>query len=262
MIKTTVQPAHPILRILAYASAKLTAAGTIFLTLMVITTGLNPVDLQQTIHAMPFWTFLYIYGVLYSISVDAVTFRLRPQLQAFVRVLLYIAGGYVPFFVLFWNHLEYVVFIGLYGVVCALCFYGLDTSMKRKWPLSGIAACVLLVVLSWLTLADHTRVEGWTEQLTESGFTATFDYFHGERAIPLSLEAGETLTLQVNFRMDGDGGHGFRVADRSGDPIGMELLADDTMRLVTERDMEIHIMISGNRASGEVEVRWHMEKEE
>ena len=258
MIHTTIQPSHPMLRILAYASAKLTAAGSVFLTLMLITAGLNPVDLHQAIHTMPFWTILYGYGVLYSTGIDAITFRLGPQLRVFVRVLLYIAGGYVPFFVLFWNHLEYVVFIGIYGVVCALCFYGIDASMKRKWPLSGIAACVLLVVLSWLTLADHTRVEGWAEQRTESGFTATFDYFHGERAIPLSLRAGETLTLDVGFRIDGDGGHGFRVADRSGDSIGMEQLADDRLRLTADRDMEIRIMISGDRASGEVGVRWQI----
>lgn len=259
MIRTTAQPTHPLLRVAAYVSAKLTAAGTVFLSLMLITAGLNPVDLHQTIHAMPFWTILYGYGVLYATGVDALTVRIKPQLRAFFRILLYIGGGYVPFFVLFWNHLDYVVFIGLYGVVCALCFYGIDTSMKRKWPLSGITACVLLVVLSWLTLADHTRVEGWTEQRSESGFTATFDYFHGERSIPLSLRAGETLILDVNFRIDGDGGHGFRVADRSGNSIGMERLADDRLRLTADRDMEINVMISGDQANGKVEVRWQIE---
>jgi len=251
------QADHPLRRSLAYLSAKLAAAGIVFLTLMLLLSRFDIVQLQETMFFMPFWTIFYGYAVVFSMLVDALALKLRRPYSGLVSVLLYVAGGYAPFFLFFSHEPMLIVIAGLYGLVCALCFYGIDASLRRRWPLGGILALVMLAALGWLALVDHTRVEGWTEQRSETAFTAQFDLLHGEFPVPIELRRGETLTYKIEFRID-RGGYGYSLAGPKGQPIGMEQLADGRMQVTADRDMEVQVLISGRRASGAVTVSWEV----
>lgn len=250
---------HPLRRALAYLSAKLAAAGIVFLTLMLLLSRFDIVQVQETMFFMPFWTLFYGYAVLFSMLVDALVYKLHRPYSRLISVLLYAAGGYAPFFLFFSHEPMLIVIAGLYGLVCALCFYGIDASLRRRWPHGGIVALVMLAALGWLALADHTRVEGWTEQRSETAFTAQFDLLHGEFPVPIELRRGETLTYKIEFRID-RGGYGYSLAGPKGQPIGMEQLADGRLQVTADRDMEVQVLIRGRRASGGVMVSWEVSK--
>ncbi|MFS0722516.1 hypothetical protein [Paenibacillus sp. 1P07SE] len=242
----------------AYLCAKLTAAGAVFIALMVLLAGLDPVALSQLIGQLPFWAIFYGYAVLFSICMDGLMAVWKPKSSLFIRVLLYIVGGYLPFLWFFPQQPFWILFIGLYGVVCALCFYGIDASMRHKWPASAIAALALLGAMGYLTLADHTRVEGWSEQREEAAYSAQFDYFHGQKEVAIQLKQGDTLTYRVAFELR-EGGHGYRLDGPGGDPIGMEQLEDGGLRMRAEEDKEVRVILTGDRANGTVRVTWEVE---
>ncbi|MUT65244.1 hypothetical protein [Paenibacillus sp. NEAU-GSW1] len=247
----------------AYFSAKLSAAGGLFLLFLLVAAGLDLYGWGEIASEPIIWCLLFGYSILFSLAADGIMLlaRVRREKRMLLEVLLYASGGYLPFLLLSHNGANwFYVFIGLLGVACSLIFFGIYHFMRYKWPFSGVIAATLLILLIVLAKADLTITRQWEELRTDNGYEASFAYFRGEKAIAISLKHGETLRCDISWNPENDGGYGMRVLDDRGETVPLTDSGGHAFSFTADRSDTYWIAISGNKLKGSVSVKWTIEK--
>ncbi|RXZ80630.1 hypothetical protein EBB07_17900 [Paenibacillaceae bacterium] len=248
-----------------FVAVKLAAIGVVLVFFLLIAGRFNLYNMGDIMGSMMLWWIFYVYAVSYSILVDLADAGMRrvsmKASRGFVVILLYIAGGYLPFFVWFRLSLLGSLMIGFIGVLCSLCFFGLEHYLKVKWTWfkNVIAALALLVVLLSITYVDFTTTRQWEEVRTDEAYEVTFAYFHGEKAIPIKLQRGQKLTFTVDLQKV-YGGRGSHVLDQRGRLVGLQEIGQGRMQFTAEQDAVYRIVVTGDQASGAVKVNWEIEE--
>ncbi|OMF18511.1 hypothetical protein BK133_30535 [Paenibacillus sp. FSL H8-0548] len=245
-------------QVAAYAASKLTAAGLVFLAFLVIVGGFRLYEMSEITRQMPLWGSIYGYAVLFSALADAVLCKCKagPAKKA-LTVLLYMLGGYVPFW--FWFPGQWVLSLiaGLYGIICALAFLAATQLFRSRWPYSATAALLLLAVALYISLTDFTVTKQWTETRTADGYQAEFAYFHGHKEIPVKLEAGQTLSYYMNWQVT-DGGYGTHLDAKGGTYENVTRGGEPQIAYRVNAPSTVRIVITGDQARGALTVVWEI----
>ncbi|CAM4315231.1 hypothetical protein [Paenibacillus tarimensis] len=243
-------------------TSKIAASGLVFLGLLAVLGGFDGYNMWKISRELPLWGFIYGYALLFSVAVDALLYKLKkgPSKMA-VTVLLYILGGYVPLLYWFQSPWYMSLIAGAYGVACALVYLAAAYLFRRWWPYSTAAAILLLAVAIYVSTSDFTVTKQWVETRTADSYYAEFDYFNGKKEIPISLDAGQTLTYQVDWQITNGGGYGMYLDAEDG-AIGTYIQepgsGTEQISYRVERPSTVQIVVTGNRAQGAVTVTWQI----
>ncbi|MFC4099098.1 hypothetical protein [Paenibacillus xanthanilyticus] len=246
-------------RAAAYASSKLAAAGTVFLGFLALTAGLDLVEMAELTREFPLWAFVYGYAVLFAVVVDAALWKLkRSPAKAAFTLLLYILGGVLPFLAWYPSQWLWVLFGGFYGVACSLTFLGAALIYRAWWPYSGAAAVLLLAASLYVSMADFTVTEQWSENRSADGYQAKFDYFHGKKEIPIELERGQTLFYRIDWRISNGGGYGYGLKGEGVSSTNDVQDDGEWMGYQVDEPSTVRIVVTGRRAQGEFAIAWRI----
>ncbi|TYP74495.1 hypothetical protein BCM02_10539 [Paenibacillus methanolicus] len=215
--------------------------------------------MQELTRQFPLWAFVYGYAVLFAVAADAALYRLKksPAKAAFT-VLSYMLGGVLPFLVWYPGQWLWTLFGGFYGVACSLTFLGASLIYRAWWPYSGAAAVLLLAASLYVSLADFTATEQWSETRSADGYQAKFDYFHGKKEIPIELERGQTLFYRVDWRISNGGGYGTYLDGEGGAYASDARNGDGWIGYRVEAPTTVRIVVTGRRAQGALAIEWEV----
>ncbi|MCA0758201.1 hypothetical protein KP806_24400 [Paenibacillus sp. N4] len=244
---------------LDYLSAKLTGAGGVFVLFLLVAGGVDRVQWSELAQMRIWWIVFYGYAVVFSVLTDLASLKAKPHIRYPLRMLLYTAGGLAPFFFWFNGNVYAALFVGLIGVASAYTFYALSGTIKGKWPYSGAAAVLLLIILLVLSTSDLTIKKGWKEVRSLHVYEASFTLLHGEVKIPIEAVEGQTVTFEVDWGALGSGGYGMSVLDSKGDYTGMRDIGSGKHSFTAEKSAVYHIVLSGDRLRGSFKVSWEIE---
>lgn len=243
----------------AYVTSKIAAAGILFLSFLVIVVGFDAYQMSELTDELPLWPFIYGYAILFSVFVDIVLYKCKPNpFKRIIMVLLYILGGYVPFLFWFPNQWMLSLIAGIYGVTCSLAFLA-ATYLFRKWRLYKSFAAILLLILSvYVSVTDFTEVKQWKETRTSNDYHAEFAYFNGQKKIPITLEKGQTLSYHIDWDVTNGGGYGTYLEAKGGNFTRNTTDSTDWISFQVEGPTTVHIVVSGDEAQGALTIRWEI----
>lgn len=209
-------------------------------------------DVSRTL-SWPLVAIFYGYGLLCSFVLHVLARRF-PRLSGIPLVLLHGVLGFIFFLIREVNAIT--LFAGSIGALFALVFYGGVRLARRSGSfVAGFAVLAPLLVL-FVMHADFTVKQGWQEAMTPSGFSATFDRFNGEHAIPLHLEEGEAMAVHIRFDPGNEGGYGYRVRMKRNKLVPMEPVGDGHFVIRPETAGEYRIIVTGDNLAGGFAVAW------
>jgi hypothetical protein len=240
-----------------YAASKLAAAGTLFLGLPALLTNFDRYEMQEAARFLWLGGALQGYATVFSIAVDGALLKMKAgPAKRFVTLLLYILGGFVPFLFMFGQEWGIIAIAGFIGVACSLAYLLADRLYRHaRWPYSVTAAILLAAGSLYIAFADQTTVRGWSETRSDQGVEAAFDYFHGDKAYPVKLEAGQTLAYYVEWHAEG--GYGTHLNAKGG-KYGGDGLDREPRRIAYQvgKATTIDIVVTGKRARGSFAIHW------
>jgi hypothetical protein len=245
-------------KMIPYVVKKVAGAGfslAVFFTWMLLMSEFDLYQFVQAISNRVYWFIFFGYGVVCSVGIDLVTWKLsRARLP--LRILLYILAGYAIFNVGEVNAFTFIA--GTVGALCALLFFlGTYVSGKStRFAYTFAFAAPLFFLL--LMHVDFTEKVRWTEEQRDSTYTARFEYFHGKHEIPIAAEKGQTITFAVDVTNANGGGHGFHVLNDQDQIVGMTEESGGKMKIKAENTGIYRIVFTGDGLKGSVTVTWSL----
>lgn len=216
-------------------------------------------EVSKGLSQMPLGYIFLGYGFICSVLIEALS-GLMPKRRRFFRWLLYALAGYAFFGIGGFHPLA--VLAGSIAALSALvCAAGVVLADKNRWFRYGVAILVPVLLLVLIN-TDFTEKRGWTENGTENGFAAHFDYFNGEHEIPLQLEEGQTVRFYFDFQSKNGGGHGHTILDEKGRYAGMRETGDGWYEVNVEKSGVYRVVVQGLELSGSIEVKWEITEKE
>lgn len=219
---------HHAQNIVKYCFEKLTGAGFLLFIMAIYILFLNRFELYDFSKAFQeelLWFFVFIYGVLSSVVINFLTFKIKAG--CWLKITFYILAGYAIF--LFYGFNVFTMIAGTVDAIAALVFFYGTALPEKSASISLIIAFVIPAGLFILSLIDFTEKQGWSEQREEHMFSARFDYFNGEHAIPVKLEKGELIDITMDFNNVNQGGHGFHVKNEDNNLVGLTEKSDGVL---------------------------------
>lgn len=148
---------------------------------------------------------------------------------------------------------------GTVGAASALIFY-FGTYASRQSPFfKYMFAMGLPLLFLLLGNIDFTKKADWKEERTDSGYTASFSYFHGKHEVPVRVEEGRSMTFSVQFQRENRGGHGFHVLNEHNKRMSMEETGGGKLRLTAPETGVYRIVVTGDGLRGGFQVLWSVE---
>ncbi|SFD53257.1 hypothetical protein SAMN05216378_0343 [Paenibacillus catalpae] len=246
-------------RIANAAASKLAAAGIIFLGFLVMVVGPHVYQMSQLTKELSLWTFIYVYAVLFSVVVDVALYKWKSgPFKRILTVMLYMLGGYVPFVVWFPNQWMLSLIAGMYGIACSLAFLAAVYFLRRCWPYNAVAAILLLSAAIYVSVNDFTVARQWTETRTADSYRAEFDYFNGDKEIPIHLDSGQTLSYRIEWQVTNGGGYGTHLDAEGGSYTKDISDGGDWIAYRVEIPSTVRIVVSGDEAKGAFTIQWQI----
>ncbi|MEC2072536.1 hypothetical protein [Alkalihalophilus marmarensis] len=257
------------LKIFKYITTKLAGAGLLlfilFVILLVFSTGFNLYQLVEELSSPNIWFLLYIYGVLSSIVIDLIVHKI-PKLKSKLNVSedtlkasLYAVSGFGVFQI--WGLDPFTIFAGVIGAGSAFIFYLGTRAAEQVKSFRYLFAILIPLFICILLRIDFTSKSGWTEERTDSSYTASFNYLNGRHEIPIDLEEGQLFTVTYEFNTTNGAGHGFHIRNEKNKYVGMNHISDDPflLQLNVEEAGTYKVVVTGYRVSGDFSVEWYIE---
>lgn len=248
-------------RMIMYMCSKLFASCAVMLVFSIIIVGWNRYELSKLAANSGLLILFFPYAIAFSLIADWLASRAK-QGRQFLLVMLYIAGGYLPFLVLSFRNSEFAFFFiaGTIGMLCSLAHLGLSCWVQR-FSFYSIAATVGVAALTvYLVLGDFTVKKGVQESLTNTSYQASFDYFYGEHKVPIDLQEGTTLHYEVFWNEMKNGGYGHYMVDMKGRLVGRTASPDsNVLTLTVPKSGQYYFVLTGVRFEGKVRIEWRIE---
>lgn len=214
-------------------------------------------DFVKSISEPLLWFAFFGYGIACSLLIDLFTVKIARRVNKSVKIVLYIVAGYAIFF--YKGFSVYTIIAGTVGALCAIIFLiGTDVA-KRKPYFKYVFAIVLPLFFIILMQVDFTTQKNWTETKNDASYTANFDYFNGEHAIPIEVREGQTLRFSVQFSNKNEGGQGYHVVNKHDQLVGMSENSDGTMETAIEETGVYSIVVTGDNLAGSFKVNWDVQ---
>ncbi|MEK3885782.1 hypothetical protein [Paenibacillus sp. PL2-23] len=143
-------------RAAAYAVSKIAAAGLVYWGFIFIVSGRDYEEMRGIGLYTPVWLLIFVYAILFSMTVDAILCKLKAGPgKTFISILIYMAGGYAPFIIMFQSQWILGLIAGFYGICCSLAFLCASYILRRLWPASaGIGLLLLAGIVYLFTTAN------------------------------------------------------------------------------------------------------------
>lgn len=235
---------------------KLAGAGFtvfVFFTFSLLQNGFDMYDFSESISSRFIWMVIYLYGVICALVIDFLEWKI-PRIKKGIKILLYVAFGYAFFL---YNGFNVITLIaGTIGALCSLIFYfGTNLSDRSK---RTKFTCAIMVPLFFIILLniDFTEKKQWNEVREDSSFTATFKYFDGKHDIPITVEAGQTINISMEFDNRNGGGYGYHVRKQRGKLIGMTEVNEGVMKFTASDTGVYRVVVEGDDLQGRIKVNW------
>ncbi|MDP5275407.1 hypothetical protein [Chengkuizengella axinellae] len=251
--------------LLLYLLIKCSAAGftlfCIYLLLMFISADYY--SAAKTIKEINLISFLFIYCIICSMLIDLllkhINHFLNPSLAIILMMTLYFTSGFVYLTLSssYWNFSGGFTFNTIAGIISIVFLCGTVIFHRVKTQIIfGIIIPILIFTIISFTLLNQK--DQWVEHRTENSYTASFQYFRGEKKIPISLNQGETLHFWVKWNLDKKGGYGYHVEDEKGNYIAMGN-EEEFSKIKTLNTRTYYIVINVEGAKGGFSVNWQLE---
>ncbi|MFF2091457.1 hypothetical protein [Paenibacillus sp. NPDC058174] len=125
-----------------------------------------------------------------------------------------------------------------------------------RFSYTAIVALTLLLLFIVLSKADMTVTREWKAVQTDGSYEANFDYFHGEKAIKIALEKGQSLHFKVDWPSENSGGYGLHVLDKQGKLVPQYDATEYGGIIKAEQTEAYRIVVTGDKLKGALSVRW------
>ncbi|MHA6250396.1 hypothetical protein [Oceanobacillus sp. CAU 1775] len=231
-----------------------------------LATGFDLYEFVKTIANLKFWLYISGYALLVTILIDFVDYKWKKLTTTHI-MLLHTLAGFVAFFPIVGLN-PIAIIAGFVGALCAFIYALGSYFFKRKKKLAWLVLLVFPLLFGVSTI-DFTEKEQWDAQVTDSSYSATFEYFNGKHEIPLNLEKGDKVKASVAITVKNAGGHGHHVRDEKNNLVPMQTLEDTrndyekrsthTYEFVAEKEGEHKIVVTGDDLRGKIEVEWEIE---
>jgi hypothetical protein len=243
-------------KLITHFFTKLAGAGfTLFVifTFLLLQNDFDMYEFGESISSGFIWIVIYLYGVICSSLIDFLEWKI-PRINKGIKALLYMAAGYALF--LFNGFNVFTLIAGTIGALCSLLFYfGTYLSDRSKGTTFAFAILVPLFFIILLNI-DFTEKKQWHEVSEDSSFTATFQYFDGKHDIPITVQAGQTITISIEFVNRNEGGYGYSVVNQKDKLVGMTEVNEGVMKF-TASDTDVYrVVVKGDDLQGGVKVNW------
>lgn len=254
-----------------YLLNKLAALGSLLMFMclyLLLASEFDLYDFTEYLSDLTLWGLIGGYALIMTILIDFVSYKwIRVTFQT--SILLHALAGFIVFLPVYGMNI-FSVIAGSIGALCA-CIYAFSYAIIRKRRIGWVLLLMFPLLLS-IRLIDFTIKEGWTEERTNSSFSAEFERFHGRNEIPISLKKGEEITSYLSIEQRNEGGHGFRVLDPKGKAVGMEMIEEqadtyeeytniqsDVFQFQAESEGTYRLIVRGHDLEGKIEVNWEID---
>jgi hypothetical protein len=231
---------------------------SIFLTIMIASSGFNLFEFHNLITTPAIWAMFFGYGLISSVLIDFIG-KFIPNFSTGKKVLLYVLFGYLIFLV--FMPIEYALIAGTVGAFFSLLFLlGKEKLRPSRWY-SWIVFIVPLVCLAMIPF-DYTSKVEWNEVTGNQFVEVAYEYFNGEHSIPIHGEQGEKIYFDIKHHFRSGYSYGVSVHDESGDNVGMNEEYNDVLSVDFKEEATKYIVVRAiNGSEGEFQVKWWKEDE-
>lgn len=257
-------------KVINYLLNKIAALGFLVFIMssyVLIATSFDLYEFVETITNIAFWLYMSGYALLTTMLIDLVSYKWKELTNKSI-ILLHCLAGFVAFFPqIGLNPISIIA--GLVGALCAF-IYALGTFLFKKKKNFVWAALLVFPLLLGMSFVDFTEKKNWNAQMTESTYSAEFEYFNGKHEIPLTLEKGDKVTIYVSITLENGGGHGFHVRDENNDYVAMRILEEtnDPYEQVNTNGFQFdakeagvyQLTVTGDDLDGKIEVKWEIDE--
>lgn len=190
-----------------------------------------------------------------------------------LEVYLYALFGFIPF--IYGLQLPFIIIAGTVGVICALLYMAFNRFFMRCYPIIKLAFILVIPILLLVGYhVDFTTKTNWQESSDNSSFSASFDYFNGEHAIPIKVKDGQSISFIIQFISNNGGGNGIHATNEDNEVIGMKEIPEKNQVFIQPNSENInnyqvavkatsdgvyHLVVTGQELSGKVTVNWQIE---
>jgi hypothetical protein len=251
-----------------YILNKLAALGLLVFVMclyIILATGFDLYEFSENILNIKIWGLICGYALMTTLLIDLVTFKWI-EIKYHTRVLLHCLAGFLVFFLITGVNL-FSVIAGSVGALCAFIYIFGSSLLKKRKQLVWIFLLVFPLMLC-IRLFDFTIKEGWTEEKTNSNFSAEFERFNGKNEIPIFLNKGEVVTFYISFEQLNGGGYGYHILDEKGEYVGVTELEDtyeeyrgidtNTIQFNAEKAGVYMLIVTGDNLKGKIDIKWEI----
>ena len=252
-----------------YTLHKLEALGFlvfIMSTYLILISKFDLYEFTEYLSNLKIWGLICGYALLMSLLIDLVRCKWK-EFSTQMSIVLHCLAGFLVFFpIMGINWISLIA--GCVGALCASIYAFSYYFFEKKGTLGWIFLLIFPLLLG-MRLFDFTIKEGWTDERTESSYSAEFDLFNGKKEIPLSLKKGDVVTSYISFNRMNEGAYGYQVLDNNGNPVGMKEL-ENKIESYRESDRTIQqfkaetvgkykLIVTGDDLKGKIHIMWEIE---
>lgn len=246
-------------RLVNYISIKMAGTGLILLCLsafILLNNGFDLYEFSQMLLNWEFWPYFYFYPIITSLFIDII-YKKWMELEHMIKVLLHCLFGFFAFLPFGIN--PFTLIAGFVGLICAFIFcIGVYLATHLKM-FRLIHAAIIPILIITIAHTDFTNKEGWTENLTDQSFHASFRFFHGEHRIPIHLAEGEKAAFTIDYHNMNGGGYGYHVKDGLNKHVGMHEIEEHAFWIQATEPGEYELVLEGDKLKGEISVTWEID---
>ena len=255
--------------LMEYILNKLAALGLLVFIMciyIILATGFDLYEFSENLSNIKIWGLICGYALMTTLLIDLVTYKWI-EIKYQTSILLHCLAGFLVFFPIMGVNLISVIAGGV-GALCACIYVFGSFLLTKKKQLVWIFLSVFPLMLC-IRLFDFTIKEGWTEEKTNSNFSAEFERFNGKNEIPIFLNKGEVVTVYISFEQLNEGGYGYHILDDNGEYVGMKELEDtseeyrgidtNTIQFNAEKAGGYILMVTGDNLKGKIDIKWEID---
>jgi len=214
-------------------------------------------EFVETISNWLLWAVCFGYGILCSLFIDLLAYKI-PRITYKAKIVLYVCAGFSIFLIIGGISI-FTIIAGTVGAISALVFYfGTHLTYKIK-PFRYIFAFILPCLLIVLMSIDFTEKEQWHEVKTENSYEASFEHFNGEHEVSIPLQAGHEVILSRQFHNSNGGGHGFRIRNEDNKLMGLTEITEDKWKFQVQETGNYYFVVTGDDVKGSFQLKWEIQ---